>query len=288
MTMPAYILDAHPEDFNTLVLENSHKGPVMVNFWSAQAGPCMILMPRLIKLAKDFGGRFLLVNLDTAEYGQFARQQGVISIPHVKLFRDGKVIDELRSAESNASLKRFIDKHLPHPTSAPHLQAIRIHSQGDSESAIRQLAQAAMENPNDTGIVADMLKLMMLEHQYQRAAEVVHTLPLVIKKDSRIRDLHTHLDFIQAAEDAPEKETLLARITADTQDLEARYLLAASCLVDNDFRLALDQLAEILQLDLEFRDHIGERGLRAIFATLKDEDELLAPYRRLLQTQTHK
>lgn len=284
---PPYILNAQPDNFSALVLENSHKGPVMVNFWSAQAGPCMLLMPRLIKLAEDYGGRFLLVNLDTAEHGQFARRQGVISIPHVKLFRDGKVIDELRSAESEVSLKRFIDKHLPRLTSAPHLQAIRTHSQGDNEAAIRQLAEAAMENPNDPGIVADMLKLMMLEQQFQRAADVVHTLPIPIKKDLRIRDLRTHLDLILAAESAPEEEILLARITDDAQDLEARYLLAATRLVDNDYPPALDQLAEILQRDPEFRDGMGERGLRAIFATLKGEDKLLAPYQRLLQTQTH-
>ncbi|HEC11900.1 MAG TPA: tetratricopeptide repeat protein [Acidiferrobacteraceae bacterium] len=116
---------------------------------------------------------------------------------------------------------------------------------------------------------------------------MVHTLPLPIKKDRRIRDLRTHLDFIQAAETAPGKETLLARIADDAENLEARYLLAATQLVDNDYPSALDQLAEILQRDPTFRDDMGERGLRAIFAILNEEEELLAPYRHLLQTRTH-
>lgn len=50
---PPYIFEANPSNFKTLVLENSEKGPVMVYYWSPRAGPCMKLMPRLIRLADE-------------------------------------------------------------------------------------------------------------------------------------------------------------------------------------------------------------------------------------------
>lgn len=76
-----YVFDATTENFPTLVLENSDKGPVLVNYWSPRAGPCLMLMPRLVRLATEFGGRFLLVMLNTDEFGRLAREHGVNSLP---------------------------------------------------------------------------------------------------------------------------------------------------------------------------------------------------------------
>ncbi|MFH1817400.1 MAG: hypothetical protein ABIC92_05705 [Pseudomonadota bacterium] len=39
MALSPYVFDASAENFNRLVLENSHKGPVLVHFWTPKAGP---------------------------------------------------------------------------------------------------------------------------------------------------------------------------------------------------------------------------------------------------------
>ena len=88
------IVDATPENFAELVIGNSMRGPVMVNFWSAKAGPCMKLWPLLEKLAAEYSGKFLLVNLNTDKHGQFARSElGVTSVPTVKMYRNQQVVD---------------------------------------------------------------------------------------------------------------------------------------------------------------------------------------------------
>ena len=53
MTLSPHVFDATAENFNRLALENSHKGPVLVHFWTPKAGPGFILMPRLVKLAAE-------------------------------------------------------------------------------------------------------------------------------------------------------------------------------------------------------------------------------------------
>jgi thioredoxin-like negative regulator of GroEL len=73
MAEPAYVFDATANNFRALVLANSDKGPVVVNFWSPRAGPCLMLMSRLLKLADEFRGRFLLVRLDTDAFGRLAQ-----------------------------------------------------------------------------------------------------------------------------------------------------------------------------------------------------------------------
>lgn len=89
MSSSPYVFDATAENFQTLVLENSDKGPVLVNYWSPHAGPCLMLMPRLVRLAGEFSGRFLLVMLNIDFLGRLARDHGVTSIPTVKVFRRG-------------------------------------------------------------------------------------------------------------------------------------------------------------------------------------------------------
>ena len=66
MSLSPYVFDASAENFNRLVLENSHKGPVLVHFWTPKAGPCFILMPRLVKLAAQYSGKFPLAIIHTA------------------------------------------------------------------------------------------------------------------------------------------------------------------------------------------------------------------------------
>jgi len=52
MSEPRFVFDAIADNFHVLVLANFGKGPVAVNFRSPRAGPCLMLMPRLFKLAE--------------------------------------------------------------------------------------------------------------------------------------------------------------------------------------------------------------------------------------------
>ena len=93
MTATAHIFEGTRENFQELVVENSARGPVLVHFWADWAGPCHRLFPVLADLAREYGGRFLLVNLNTGAQAAVAREYGVNSVPTLKLFRGGEVVD---------------------------------------------------------------------------------------------------------------------------------------------------------------------------------------------------
>src|SRR3989339_895169 len=137
MANPPYILEANPVNFKSLVLENSEKGAVMVYYWSPRAGPCMKLMPRLIRLADEYCGKFLLVLLDTDKHGQMAKDEyGVTSVPTVKFFRHGKVVDTIHGAESDSEFRRIIGKFVTREASMAQLNASRAyHQEGDLDQA---------------------------------------------------------------------------------------------------------------------------------------------------------
>jgi len=80
-----HIIDATPDNFAELVMGNSMRGPVMVNFWSAKAGPCIKLWPLLEKLAAEYSGKFLLINFNTDKYFSFAKNElAVARVPNQK------------------------------------------------------------------------------------------------------------------------------------------------------------------------------------------------------------
>jgi putative thioredoxin len=288
MANSPYIFDASADNFQRMVLENSAKGPVLVNYWSPKAGPCMMLMPRLVRLASEFGGRFLLVMLNTDELGQLARSHGVVSLPNIKVYRHGKVMDTLHGAESEDTVRSFIRKQLAGSTDTLLLNALSTHAQGDTASAVRLAAEAALADPQNTRIPLDLAKLLVLQGRYAQADDLLQALPAEVRDElPELSELAAHVSILRTAREAPPVMELEQAIAANPDNLEAHYQLSAVQLVANNYDAAMQQLLEIAKREPGFRHDAGRTGLLALFELLGDEDVRVVRYRALLQAAIH-
>lgn len=68
------------------------KGTVMVDFWATWCGPCQMAGPVIDQLADEYAGKVVIGKLDVDANQDTAQKYGVVSIPTVVLFKDGKEV----------------------------------------------------------------------------------------------------------------------------------------------------------------------------------------------------
>ena len=86
--------------------------PVFVDFWAEWCGPCKIVAPVLDELAKEYDGKIKFVKVNVDENPQNAGRFGVQSIPNMKIFKGGSIVDEIIGAAPKEQFKQVLDKNL--------------------------------------------------------------------------------------------------------------------------------------------------------------------------------
>ncbi len=105
-------IEVDDNNFNELVVEQSKKIPVVVDFWATWCMPCLMLSPALEKAAKEYKGKFILAKLNVDEARITSQKYGIMSIPSVKMFKGGKVADEFIGAVPESVVRNWLDKNL--------------------------------------------------------------------------------------------------------------------------------------------------------------------------------
>ena len=282
-----YIFDGSPDNFASLVLENSIKGPVLVNYWAPWAGPCLKLWPTLEKLAVEYAGKFLLVNINTDKHKPLAERYGVNSLPTLKVFRHGKIVDEVHGAESETSLRRMIENHIARESDRVLREAVTMYQNGDIDAAMSLLQRAAEEDPYNLRIPVTLAKLLVRHEHFEHASELLTALPEAAHTHPEVATLQAHIDFIRTAHAAPPAAELKARLHDHPGDAETHYRLAALSLVDDEMEAALEHLLMIVHHgDAGYYDR-ALRGMKAVFSMLGTSHPVARRYRTKLSNIVH-
>ena len=284
--MNSYILDGTRENFADAVLSNSHKGPVMVNYWAENAGPCLRLWPVLEKLANDYQGRFLLVNINTGREKQLAQDYGVNSVPTVKLFVNGEVVEQVHGYDSPDSFKKMLSKYLARESDSELAAAVEHYQQGEKAQAFEQLNRLIIIDPENDRIHLTYAKLLIREQAYDQAYELLEKTPLKTENEEAVV-LMTNAAFLSAAQKITSPDDLLRLLEQTPADPELLFQTASHHMIQSDFSSALDQLLKIIRLDFTWHNGVASLCTRGIFIMLGKDNPISIEYRqKLIDQQT--
>jgi len=93
--------------FDNEVLQSST--PVVVDFWAEWCGPCKLIAPVLDELAGEYEGKVKIAKLNVDENPEVASKFRVRSIPTLRFFREGQIVDQVIGAASKTDLKKRLD-----------------------------------------------------------------------------------------------------------------------------------------------------------------------------------
>lgn len=98
------------DNFKKEVLESNL--PVLVDFWANWCAPCKTIAPSIDDLAKEYAGKIKIGKVDVDSNSKVTGQYGIMSIPTIIFFKNGKVMGQLVGAVSKLDLKRKIEEYL--------------------------------------------------------------------------------------------------------------------------------------------------------------------------------
>lgn len=103
-------LTLNTDNFKKEVLESDK--PVLVDFWATWCGPCRMVGPIVEEIADEYDGKAKVGKVNTEENASLAGEYGVISIPTLLIFKDGKPVDQIIGAVPKNIIAQKLDSVL--------------------------------------------------------------------------------------------------------------------------------------------------------------------------------
>ena len=281
MNAANYIVDIDESNAQTLLIEESQKRPVIVDFWADWCAPCKQLMPILEKLAAEYQGAFLLAKVNADEQQMLAQQLGVRSLPTVMVIKDGQPVDGFSGAQPESAVRDMLDKHVPSPQADSLVKAEQLLAEGDIPGALALFRGAWEDSGQKPEFTMAYAGALITASRLDEAEALLSDIKMV-DQDARFQQLMAQIELRRQAAQSPEIEALEADLASDEQNHEVRVKLAVQISSHGRYREALEHLLVVLRADRDWGNGEAKRVYLDMIATIGKGDPLAAEYQRKL------
>ncbi|MDA8752734.1 thioredoxin [Halieaceae bacterium] len=275
------IVDIDESNAAALLIEESHKRPVVVDFWADWCEPCKMLMPILEKLATEYSGAFLLARVNADTQQMIAQQFGVRSLPTVMVIQNGQPVDGFAGAQPEGAVREMLQKYLPPPWDALLQQAREALEGGDFAAALAPLRQAWEESGRALDVTLAYAHALVEAMRLDEAEAVLADIRLA-DQDAVYEQLMAQIELKREAAKSPELEALEEKLAANPEDDAVRTQLAVQYSNAGKYREALENLLTVLKRDVDHDGGTTKRLYLDTIASIGKGDPLAADYQRKL------
>lgn len=285
------IKDGSDAGFMADVIEASRDVPVIVDFWATWCGPCKTLGPILEKAVTAAKGAVKLVKIDTDKHPAVAGQLRVQSIPTVYAFFQGRPVDGFQGAVPESQIKAFIERLTKMSGGAGAIDIAAILDEakamldgGDPQGAAAIYQEVLTEEPENAGAYAGVIRCLLAVGEVDAAKGMLTEAPAGIAKSPELAAVKSQMELAEQAANAGPLGDLMAAVTANPADNQARYDYALALYAAGQNEDALNALLEIVRRDREWNDKAARTQLLKIFEALGPMDKLVIQGRRKLSS----
>jgi putative thioredoxin len=284
MNAAPHVIDVSMENFQAEVVEKSAQVPVLLEFYADEAAPSQELAPVLLRLADSFAGKFILARVDIKANQPLVQQLQIRTLPTLKLIIEGQMAKDLEGPQDEAKLRELLEQVTQSPVEKIREQIKLLIAEGNRDQAIGLLQQIIKEEPQNYALHTELCDLLIMEDRQDEARQILDALPVDAEGISKPR---FRLEFLELAENLETAQELTLKLDSDQDDLQARFDLAITQVMDNAMQEALENLLIILQKDREFGDDIARLTMIKVFELLGKGDSIATQYRRKMFNFMH-
>lgn len=284
-----FIASVQSDDFAVEVLQRSDSIPVLVDFWADWCNPCKMLMPILDKLALEYQGEFFVAKIDTESEKELAATYNIRSLPTVKIFRHGQVVDEFMGVLPEPQIKEIIDRHVAHPADAEIDKADQLAGEGDIDHAISVLENARVENPNYPKLLLSLAAYQLKANDPHSASEALSGLPLNTASEAEIKRIRAQVNLALRLGTEVDVTMIEKKVNEDPNNLDAWLEWGQALLQDDDS--VDDGVQALIEIIRRARESVQAEEAREtlvqLFESLNPTDSRMSSYRRQLARALH-
>jgi len=103
-------IQLNDSNFKQEVLESDV--PVLVDFWAEWCYPCRMIVAAVEEIAREYQGKLKVCKLNVDEAPQTAVNYGIMSIPTLSIFKNGKVQEQVVGVVAKSALEEKIRPYI--------------------------------------------------------------------------------------------------------------------------------------------------------------------------------